>query len=225
MGKNGQRFSAIIPAGGSGDRLGTKTPKALVVINGLTLVERAVQSLLPYVDEIIIAVPKNFESETSALFADNKKIKIVTGGDVRSKSVSAALSHISKDADYILVHDAARCFASQAQVVRVIDALLEGDHAVVPGIEVIDTIKVIDSDNFAQSTLPRSTLRAIQTPQGFTARILHQAHNSGDDATDDAALVEALGVAVRIVSGEQNARKITTADDLEWAKKLADKNE
>ena len=84
----------------------------------------------------------------------------------------------------------------------------------------LDT-KVIDSNNFAESTPKRSTLRAVQTPQGFSARILHRAHESGNDATDDAVLVEALGIPVRVVAGELNAHKITTPADLEWAKRLA----
>jgi 2-C-methyl-D-erythritol 4-phosphate cytidylyltransferase len=225
MGINGQFFSAIIPAAGSGDRLGAKIPKALVVINGKTLIERAVQSILPHVEEIIIAAPKDFELEISGLFSDNKKIKVISGGEVRSKSVAAALSEVDKNADYILVHDAARCFATQAQTMRVINALLDGDLAVVPGVEVVDTIKVIDSNNFAESTPSRSTLRAVQTPQGFSARILHRAHESGNDATDDAALVEALGIPVRVVAGEVNAHKITTPADLEWAKRLVETNE
>ncbi len=225
MGINGQFFSAIIPAAGSGDRLGAAVPKALVVINGKTLIERAVQSILPHVEEIIIAAPKDFELEISGLFSDNKKIKVISGGEVRSKSVAAALSEVDENADYILVHDAARCFATQEQTLRVINALLAGDQAVVPGIEVIDTIKVIDSNNFAESTPKRSTLRAVQTPQGFSARILHRAHEAGNDATDDAALVEALGIPVRVVAGELSAHKITTPADLEWAKRLAETNE
>ncbi|CAB4681271.1 unannotated protein [freshwater metagenome] len=225
MGINGEFFSAIIPAAGSGDRLGQSIPKSLVVINGKTLIQRAVESILPHVDEVIIAAPKDFELEISGLFSDNKKIKVISGGEVRSKSVAAALSQVNQNADYILVHDAARCFATQAQTIRVIDALLAGDHAVVPGIEVVDTIKVIDANNFAESTPSRSSLRAVQTPQGFSARILHRAHQSGNDATDDAALVEVLGIAVRVVPGEPNAHKITTPADLEWAKRLAETNE
>ena len=225
MGINGEFFSAIIPAAGSGDRLGQSIPKSLVVINGKTLIQRAVESILPHVDEVIIAAPKDFELEISGLFSDNKKIKVISGGEVRSKSVAAALSQVNQNADYILVHDAARCFATQAQTMRVIDALLAGDHAVGPAIEVVDTIKVIDANNFAESTPSRSSLRAVQTPQGFSARILHRAHQSGNDATDDAALVEALGIAVRVVPGEPNAHKITTPADLEWAKRLAETNE
>ncbi len=225
MGINGEFFSAIIPAAGSGDRLGQSIPKSLVVINGKTLIQRAVESILPHVDEVIIAAPKDFELEISGLFSDNKKIKVISGGEVRSKSVAAALSQVNQNADYILVHDAARCFATQAQTIRVIDALLAGDHAVVPGIEVVDTIKVIDANNFAESTPSRSSLRAVQTPQGFSAQILHRAHQSGNDATDDAALVEVLGIAVRVVPGEPNAHKITTPADLEWAKRLAETNE
>lgn len=225
MGINGEFFSAIIPAAGSGDRLGQSIPKSLVVINGKTLIQRAVESILPHVDEVIIAAPKDFELEISGLFSDNKKIKVISGGEVRSKSVAAALSQVNENADYILVHDAARCFATQAQTMRVIGALLAGDLAVVPGIEVVDTIKVIDANNFAESTPWRSTLRAVQTPQGFSAQILHRAHQSGSDATDDAALVEALGIPVRVVAGEVNAHKITTPADLEWAKRLAETNE
>jgi 2-C-methyl-D-erythritol 4-phosphate cytidylyltransferase len=225
MGINGEFFSAIIPAAGSGDRLGASIPKALVVINGKTLIQRSVESLFPHVDEIIIAAPKDFELEISGLFSGSDKVKVISGGAARSKSVAAALSQVNENADFILVHDAARCFATQAQTMRVINALLEGDHAVVPGIEVIDTIKVIDSNNFAESTPLRSSLRAIQTPQGFSARILHRAHQSGNDATDDAALVEALGIPVRVVAGEPNAHKITTPEDLEWANRLVETNE
>ena len=225
MGINGQFFSAIIPAAGSGDRLGAEVPKALVVINGKTLIQRAVESMLPHVEEIIIAAPKDFELEITGLFLDNKKIKVITGGEVRSKSVAAALAEVDENADYILVHDAARCFATEAQTMRVIKALLAGDQAVVPGVEVVDTIKVIDSNNFAESTPKRSRLRAVQTPQGFSARILHRAHESGNEATDDASLVEALGIPVRVVAGELNAHKITTPADLEWAKRLAETNE
>jgi 2-C-methyl-D-erythritol 4-phosphate cytidylyltransferase len=75
MGINGEFFSAVIPAAGSGDRLGASIPKALVIINGKTLIQRAVESLLPHVEEVIIAAPKDFELEISGLFAENKKIK------------------------------------------------------------------------------------------------------------------------------------------------------
>lgn len=96
--------------------------------------------------------------------------------------------------------------------------MLDGADGAIPGVAVTDTIKVV-SDGEVVSTLDRSTLVAVQTPQAFRADVLRRAHDGGDASTDDAALVEALGGRVVVVAGEADNRKITHPDDLDWARR------
>jgi len=128
--------------------------------------------------------------------------------------VKKALALVEKENEYILVHDAARSLASSDLAMRVIDSLRAGEKAVIPGMPVSDTIKRVDGDNYVTKTPTRSKLRSIQTPQGFTRKLLIKAHTSPDDATDDAGLVEERGVDVKVILGEERAMKITTMNDL-----------
>ena len=209
--------AVIIPAGGSGVRLGSTLPKALVQIAGKTLVEHAVNRMAPIASQIIVAAPLGFEEEFKKLLGD--EITVVTGGITRTESVKAALSHIDASHDFVLVHDAARALAPTSLAMRVIDSLRAGEKAVVPGVAVSDTIKRIDKDNYVTKTPTRSKLRAIQTPQGFKRKVLIAAHKSKDEMTDDAGLVEERGVSVKVIAGEPEAFKITTPDDLALALK------
>jgi len=209
--------AVIIPAGGSGVRLGSTLPKALVQIAGKTLVEHAVNRMAPIASQIIVAAPTGFEDEFRKLLGD--EITVVTGGITRTESVKAALKHIDATNDFVLVHDAARALAPTSLAMRVIDSLRAGEKAVVPGIAVTDTIKRIDKDNYVTKTPTRSKLRAIQTPQGFKRKVLIAAHKSKDEMSDDAGLVEERGVSVKVISGEPQALKITTPDDLALALK------
>jgi len=209
--------AVIIPAGGSGVRLGSTLPKALVQIAGKTLIEHAVNRMAPIASQIIVAAPTGFEDEFRKLLGD--EITVVTGGITRTESVKAALKHIDATNDFVLVHDAARALAPTSLAMRVIDSLRAGEKAVVPGIAVTDTIKRIDKDNYVTKTPTRSKLRAIQTPQGFKRKVLIAAHKSKDEMSDDAGLVEERGVSVKVISGEPQALKITTPDDLALALK------
>ena len=103
---------------------------------------------------------------------------------------------------------------------RVIAAVIDGAVAVVPGLPVVDTIKAVDAAGLVVATPDRSTLRAIQTPQGFRRDVLRRAHALGGNATDDAALVERLGEPVLVVDGDPWALKITTRADLDAADRL-----
>ena len=116
-----------------------------------------------------------------------------------------------------MIHDAARALASPALAQKVVAALKGGDVAVIPGLAQTDTVKVIDADGFVTATPDRSTMRRVQTPQGFTYGVINQAHAAAGEATDDAALVESLGKKVRIIEGEERALKITTPSDLATA--------
>ena len=205
--------SAIIAAAGSGERFGAGYPKALIQLSSRTLLEHAVASLAPVVDQIIISAPIGFESQMSALVGDG--ITVVTGGTSRSMSVRNALVHVTSD--YVLIHDAARALASTELAQRIIDQLRAGEKAVIPGLEQFDTVKTVDADGFVTSTLDRASLRSIQTPQGFLTSALRDAHSTSTDATDDGALIESRGGKVKVIEGEARALKITTPADLNTA--------
>jgi 2-C-methyl-D-erythritol 4-phosphate cytidylyltransferase/2-C-methyl-D-erythritol 2,4-cyclodiphosphate synthase len=117
----------------------------------------------------------------------------------------------------VLVHDAARSLAPTALAKSVVDQLVKGEQAVVPVLDLVDTIKEVDASGYVRNTPDRSSLRAVQTPQGFTKSVLERAHQASDDATDDAALVEALGVKVKTIAGDERALKITSKSDLSRA--------
>jgi 2-C-methyl-D-erythritol 4-phosphate cytidylyltransferase/2-C-methyl-D-erythritol 2,4-cyclodiphosphate synthase len=210
--------AVIIPAGGSGERLGAKIPKALVQLGGKTLIEHAVANMSPIANQIIVAAPKGFELEFQTLLGS--EVTVVTGGATRTLSVKRALDQVDSENEFVLVHDAARPLASTELALRIIDSLRAGERAVIPGLTVSDTIKRIDDDNYVTKTPTRSKLRAIQTPQGFTRKLLMKAHSSADDFTDDAGLVEDRGVAVKVIHGEERALKITTLLDLISAEQI-----
>ncbi len=194
-------------AGGTGQRFGAPKQYELldearrVIDVSRDVAERAT-------DGVVVVVPA----------ADVARERGVAGGATRSESVRAGLAAVPAEATIICVHDAARPLASAALYGRVVDAVRGGADGAVPGVPVTDTIKVVDG-GAVTATLDRSTLVAVQTPQAFRASALRDAHLGHDAATDDAALVEALGGRVVVVDGEPTNRKITEVDDLEWARR------
>ena len=208
-------IAAIIAAAGSGERFGSPIPKALISLGDRTLIEHALASLSAVVDEIVITAPAGYESAIRDLAAD--RATVVTGGSTRSESVRIGLAAISPDAEFVLVHDAARALASSELARNVIAALRAGDVAVIPGLPEVDTVKVVDAAGYVMSTPERSSLRKVQTPQGFAYPVLKAAHSVPQDATDDAVLVANAGHQVRIIDGEERALKITTPTDLATA--------
>ncbi|CAB4587798.1 unannotated protein [freshwater metagenome] len=206
------KTAAIIAAAGMGHRLGANLPKALVKLLDKTLVEHAVANLSPVCELIIVTAPSGYEAEYSKILGD--QVEVITGGVLRSDSIRLAISKIPAKYEYVLVHDAARALASTTLASSVLSQLIQGEQAVVPALNVIDTIKEVDAKGYVRNTLDRSALKSIQTPQGFTRSVLERAHMASEDATDDAALVEALGIAVKVIAGEDGALKITTPSDL-----------
>ena len=207
--------AAIIAGAGMGHRLGADIPKALIQIDGVTLIERAFAALSPVVDEIVITAPAGYEDQFRAIVGDSATV--ITGGVLRSDSVNVALKSLSPSTKYVLVHDAARALATSELAERVLHGLTSGESAVIPALSVVDTIKEVDRDGYVRSTPDRSILRAVQTPQGFSVEVLKRAHEASEDATDDAALVEALGVKVKTIPGEARAMKITNPEDIALA--------
>ena len=213
------RTAALIPAAGSGTRLGEPVPKAFVELNGVTLLRRAVSAAQQsgVIDDVVVAVPAELVHRARELVPD---ATVVAGGAERSDSVRAGLAAV-RDAQLILVHDAARALTPPRLFAGIVAARRAGAPAVVPGIPVADTLKRVDEAARVIDTPDRAVLRAVQTPQGFDADLLRSAHASGGDATDDAGLVEAAGVPVTVIPGDPLAFKITTPFDLAVARLLA----
>ena len=207
--------AAIIAAAGSGERFGATLPKALITLGNRTLIEHAVAALAPIASEIVICAPAGYEKQIQELVGAD--ITVVTGGTTRSDSVRAGITALTGNNKYVLVHDAARALASTQLAGNVLAALEKGEVAVIPGLELIDTVKSVDAGGHVTSTPDRASLRRVQTPQGFDLEILKKAHSSGANATDDGALVEAIGHKVLIINGEERALKITTPADLATA--------
>ncbi len=165
------------------------------------------------VDSIVVAVPPHRTDQAKLVFGSHAVI--VAGGADRTESVKLALDAVG-DADFVLVHDAARALTPASLIVRVVRALEAGHAAVVPALPVSDTIKAVDSNGVVLGTPERAGLRAVQTPQGFKTDLLRRAYQRARTGgiTDDASLIEATGPPVQVVDGDPLAFKITTPMDL-----------
>lgn len=222
------RASAILTAAGSGTRLGSADPKALVRLGADPLVVHAGRRLRAAgVEDIVVTCPSGREAEVARVLAD-LPVRCVVGGVTRQASVAAGLAALAPGAEVVLVHDAARPLASPALIQRLLAALAAGERAVIPGLPVVDTIKRVAGGAVAQ-TLDRRELVAVQTPQAFARDLLVEVHERGADLaraeataiSDDAGLVERFtDVAVAVVAGEDQAMKITTRVDLALAEAM-----
>jgi 2-C-methyl-D-erythritol 4-phosphate cytidylyltransferase len=192
----------IVVAAGAGHRFGS--PKQFEMLGDRRVVDWSVDVARAASDGVVVVLPPGHGG--------------VEGGTTRSESVRNGLARVPDGADIVCVHDAARPFASSTLFTRVIAAVEEGADAAIPALAVADTIKEIDTDGVVVRTPQRDRLVAVQTPQAFRAASLRAAHKHGGDATDDAALVEAIGGRVVVVEGDPENRKLTVPDDLEWAR-------
>jgi 2-C-methyl-D-erythritol 4-phosphate cytidylyltransferase len=204
----------IVPAGGSGERLGAEGPKAFVVLAGRPLVEWSVEVLREACDRVVVAVPPGYED------AGEDR---VPGGDSRSASVRNALA-AAPEADVAVVHDAARPLVSRELVERCLAALEPGVDGAIAAARMTDTVKEAASDGRVLRTLDRSVLWAIQTPQAFRAEVLRRALDTNEAAlaaaTDDSSLVEEIGGTVRVVEAPRENLKVTRTTDLALAEAL-----
>jgi len=217
--------TAIIAAGGRGQRFGGALPKQLVAIGGRALLERSATLFLSHVeiDEVVITLPAELVGHPpSYLRSASKPLRIVAGGARRQDSVMNGFKAANERSEIIVVHDAARPFASAALVSRTIAAAGESGAAVA-AIGARDTVKRADGPMVVE-TLPRESIFLAQTPQAFRRDVLRDALALGEigaDATDEAALAERAGHAVRIVEGEPGNMKVTTPEDLVLAEAIA----
>jgi 2-C-methyl-D-erythritol 4-phosphate cytidylyltransferase/2-C-methyl-D-erythritol 2,4-cyclodiphosphate synthase len=217
--------AAIVVAGGRGVRAGGELPKQYRMIRGVPVLRRSLLAFTSH-PEIQLVQPV-IHPDDERLFqaaADALPIRTpVNGGATRQASVFAGLEALAADApEIVLVHDAARPFASAALISRAIAAGRAG--AAIPGLPVSDTVKAVDASGRVVETLDRGRLRTVQTPQAFAYSALLAAHRKAraaerDDFTDDAALAEWAGMAVGVFAGEAGNTKLTTAEDFARAER------
>ncbi len=217
--------AAILVAAGVSRRMGG-VDKVWAEVCGRALLALPLQRLaaVEEIEEIVVVAPGARHIDIGELafglgVSPRLPLRCVEGGERRRDSVAAGLAALP-DARWVLVHDSARPLASSALAARALAAAREAGAAV-PGLPVADTIKRVDGEGLVRETPDRASLRAIQTPQAFDADLLRRAHATIEgDATDDAALVEQLGAPVRVIEGEQQAFKVTTAEDLDRLRAL-----
>jgi 2-C-methyl-D-erythritol 4-phosphate cytidylyltransferase/2-C-methyl-D-erythritol 2,4-cyclodiphosphate synthase len=223
--------AALVAAGGRGVRVGADRPKQFIELDGRSILERSVAALAASdrIGEVIVALPAEFVGTVGAHLRglSAKPIVCVEGGPRRQDSVANAFANSSRDAGIIVIHDAARPFVTAELIARTIDAA--GAHgAAIAAIAVRDTVKQAgeregDGSRPIRATIPRDTVFLAQTPQAFRRDVLARAIAEGQsiDATDEAMLVERLGLPVHVVDGDPRNIKITTAEDLAAASAFA----
>ncbi len=223
------RISAIIPAAGSGTRIGGSIKKQFLKLQGKEVLNWTIEALLELYTfvEIIIVVPQNemdevFEKVTNWFPLENN-IKVVCGGATRQASVYNGLSHLEKEVDLVLIHDGVRPFIPKQLTLKAISDLslsmtLEG---LIAGMKVTDTLKKVDVDLSIAETVDRETIWAVQTPQIFKFQTLLDAHKfalqTQLSATDDAMLLELAGKKIGIFEGSADNIKITKPFDVKLA--------
>ena len=218
--------TAIVVAAGRGTRLGGRVAKAFLPIAGQPMLVYSLETLstLPGVTALILVVAGDERRHAEAVLQTRDPwplpIRIVDGGAERQDSVAAGLAMVDASADLVLVHDAARPFVT-AECAAACVAAATTAGAVIAAVPATDTVKVTDDAGWIVATPDRRGLWLAQTPQVFRAALLKEAYRRAAEerrlATDDAALVEALGHRVRVVPGDPENRKITTPDDVRWA--------
>ena len=200
----------IVPAAGSGERLGASEPKAFALCAGRPLLDWSVDVLGDVCDRVVVAVPAGHEDGRDR----------VRGGSSRSASVREAL-RVAPEATTVVVHDAARPLLERELVMRCLAALAQGYDGAVAAARMTDTVKQADRDGRVLRTLERASLWSVQTPQAFRADALRRALDVDDEtlaaATDDASLVETAGGSVCVVEAPPENVKVTRAVDLELA--------
>ena len=210
----------ILAAAGSGSRFGSQIPKQFLRMGGERLYRLALDPFLPFLDEAVILVPDDWietvRQELPAVASGDKRLRVAPGGRHRQDTVSRGLRLLSAGVEIVLVHDAARPFVDAPLIARVIRAVRRG-NAAVPVLKIRDTVKEVVSGR-VERTLERERLGLAQTPQGFPAEVLREAVRQARQdqfyGTDEASLVERIGVGIQAVEGDPRNLKVTFEGDL-----------
>jgi len=207
---------AIIPAAGSGTRMGGAR-KAFLEIGGKTLLQHCLDAFLSIdeITQIVVALPSE-EVRASSNGQQRGRVRLVAGGAHRADSVRAALNHLSPEVDVVVIHDAARPLLTVRMIRAVLDCAARGESATI-AVPVVDTLHRVDADHRIIETPNRTQFWRAQTPQAFPRSTLIQAYarvTNASAATDEAGLVARAGFPVRIIPGDASNLKITTPDDV-----------
>jgi 2-C-methyl-D-erythritol 4-phosphate cytidylyltransferase len=224
------RVIAVIPAAGSGTRMGSARSKQFIDLCGKPMLAITLERFQEcnYVDGIVVVVSEKDIAFCTREIVDryglSKVNAVVSGGQRRQESVKNGIEAAANSSMWILVHDGARPLVTLELIERVITAR-KRSRAVIPGIPVKDTLKEIDNRGRVVKTVERGALWSIQTPQLFRYEDILSAHKKAveegwEGATDDACLIEKIGIPVELIQGEETNMKITTAHDLELARFL-----
>lgn len=229
MSYDGKFVSAVIPAAGMGTRMERDMNKIFIIMENRPILAHTLEAFqeCDEVDEIIlVAKPEELEYLRTDFLKEypySKVRGIVAGGETRQDSVYNGLMSVDPACDIVLIHDGARPFVEKRLILDSILGVIEHGACVV-GVPVKDTIKVIDQDQKIRYTPQRKTLWSVQTPQSFVYEFIVDAHLRAQDesikATDDSSLVEQLGYPVHMVMGSYSNIKITTPEDLKFAKAI-----
>ena len=210
----------IIVAGGHGSRMKSALPKQFMMLGGLPILARTINTCAEALPgaELIVVLPKEYIDYWRNLAArfDVASHRTVEGGSERFYSVKSGLDSLSSEVEYVAIHDGVRALATKRLILRTMLAVEEHD-AVIPVIDVVDSYRRV-TDNSSE-IVNRSELRIVQTPQVFRREVLCKAYEMGYSSsfTDDASVVEANGTAITLVEGERSNIKLTTPDDISWA--------
>ena len=231
-----QRATAILLAAGSSTRMAVPregggavaggVEKTWLMLAGRPLIAHSLAAFasVEAVTSIVVVAPAARHTDIATLSATIPgcpPLACVEGGARRQDSVAAGLA-AAPDAEWYLVHDAARPLVTAEVITRALEAARRTGVAI-PAVPVVDTIKVASTGELVEATLERAQLRAVQTPQAFHGPLLRRAHTEvSEDVTDDAAMVERLGVAVVLSEGDATNIKVTTPPDLAIAQALFD---
>ena len=218
---------AVIPAAGSGQRMGSDIPKQYMKLDGMTILEHSMHNLIN--DSrilglyLVVDFDKDFHSELPKL--RNSKIKLVHGGAERSDSVLAGLTALMNDAeerDWVLVHDAARPCVKAEEIHSLIEVVTRSGIGGILAQPIVDTVKRVDKEGLVQGTMQRETLWRALTPQMFSLGLLLESVLAAKEAdvsiTDEAAAMEYMGHNVQLIPGLSTNIKITFPSDIAFAR-------
>jgi len=223
------KVQAIIPAAGLGLRLKSSLPKPLVLIRQRPIIAYTLDVFeqCALVNSVILVVNENYLDNFKTIvdhFGFKKVIHVVAGGETRRESVANGLKNLDEDTELVIVHDGARPFVPADKVHEAIITAQKED-AVIVGVPAKATIKRVDTQNSVVSkTLDRKELWEVQTPQVFKKELILKAYQQIENplATDDSILVEEAGQTVKVIMGDYKNIKITTEDDLLFARILVE---
>jgi len=227
-----EKLIVILAAAGSGKRLGLGKNKAFVLLGAAPIIVYNLKQIntITNLDRVVVVVADNEINEAAEILGKYQdeyypglQWELVAGGKERQDSVANALDAIPETGGYVAVHDGARPFAS-AQIFERVWQVARKTGAAIAAVPVKNTIKIVDDKNLVTVTPERNTLYSIQTPQIFRVWLLKMAYKAlkitGAVVTDDASAVELMGVPVTVAEGSYENNKITTPEDLLWAKAL-----